>query len=343
MTKRILVVEDDADSMTLVDSMLSMAGYDVLRAANAMDAIHIADEDPPDLVLMDIQLPGVNGLEAMRTLKEDPRTEDVKVVALTSRALPGDRGRMLAAGCDGYISKPILSHKDFLGTVASFLSSARSRRHGIEASRAGLTRKSHDMRIIDMREKNDTIEHEDGGRGGNDQDKFSDVAAEDRHSRDMRMLDKQEADRAARDEGNQMTRIGNLMLLLVRGGSGEHLCECASAPGHGNYLIDFGDGACYHNVKTVYFPDDLAGKDAGRRLEGYREDFERHGLDIDDIDLTRIDFDQIGKDLKSEFARSMGYGRDDEERFVENFIPDEICDHAETVVKALKAGKTKRR
>ena len=121
MGKRILVVEDHRDSRELVTVLLTRAGYVVLQAANAVDGIRIADKEQPDLVLMDIQLPGVNGLEAVHTLKEDSHTEHIKIVALTAFTMGGDREKMLAAGCDGYIPKPIVNNQEFLAAIASFL------------------------------------------------------------------------------------------------------------------------------------------------------------------------------------------------------------------------------
>jgi len=119
MGKKILVVDDNADSRQLEGLFLSGAGYEVLQAANAEDAIHVAGKAIPDLILMDICMPGINGLEAMYAIKEDSATEDIKIVALTALA---DRGKMMTAGCDGYIPKPIINSRDFLDTVATFLS-----------------------------------------------------------------------------------------------------------------------------------------------------------------------------------------------------------------------------
>ena len=106
--------------MKLATLLLKYAGYQVLHANNAADGIAFAREQTPDLILMDIQLPGMDGLEATRLLKADAVTRDIKVVALTAFAMKGDEERMLAAGCDGYVAKPI-EYKKFLAQVARLL------------------------------------------------------------------------------------------------------------------------------------------------------------------------------------------------------------------------------
>ena len=113
--KTILIVEDNAANMKLATMLLRKAGYAVLGAGNAEDGIAIARAEPPDLVLMDIQLPGMDGLEATRLLKGDPATRAIPVVALTAHAMKGDDARILEV-CDGYIAKP-LRYKEFLAEV----------------------------------------------------------------------------------------------------------------------------------------------------------------------------------------------------------------------------------
>ncbi len=120
MKARILVVEDNPANMKLAALVLSRAGYEVLKAGNAADAIALAGGRQPALVLMDIQLPDMDGLEATRLLKADPVTRSIKVVALTALAMAGDEERIRAAGCDGYIAKPI-DYKQFLAEVARLL------------------------------------------------------------------------------------------------------------------------------------------------------------------------------------------------------------------------------
>lgn len=116
MTAKVLVVEDTPANMKLAVFLLEKAGYAVLQADNASDGIALAREHRPALVLMDIQLPGMDGLEATRLLKEDAATRGIKIIALTAFAMKGDEERILAAGCDGYIAKPI-RYQEFLATV----------------------------------------------------------------------------------------------------------------------------------------------------------------------------------------------------------------------------------
>lgn len=117
---KILVIEDNPTNMKFAADILRRSGYEVLQAADADAGIAIAREELPALILMDIQLPGMDGLTATRFLKGDEKTRHIKVIALTAFAMKGDEERMLAAGCDGYVSKPI-RYKDFLQTVKSML------------------------------------------------------------------------------------------------------------------------------------------------------------------------------------------------------------------------------
>jgi len=117
--KRILVVEDHPINVKLV--MLLLQGtYEVRTAGDADEALRVLDGWPADLILMDVQLPGMDGLELTRRLKADPRTRGVVVVALTAYAMKGDEDKALAAGCSGYITKP-LDTKTFADTVARYL------------------------------------------------------------------------------------------------------------------------------------------------------------------------------------------------------------------------------
>lgn len=120
MTKLVMVVEDTPANMKLVSMLLDKAGYRVLQADNATSAMALARAQRPDLILMDIQLPGMDGLTATRLLKADDATRHIKVVALTAFAMKGDEEKMIAAGCDGYIAKPI-QYKRFLDEVARVL------------------------------------------------------------------------------------------------------------------------------------------------------------------------------------------------------------------------------
>jgi len=116
----ILVVEDNTANMTLAVYLLESAGHTVLSATDAEAGLVIARTARPDLILMDIQLPGMDGLEATAQLKGDDATRAIPVIALTALAMKGDEERIRAAGCDGYIAKP-MRYKEFLATVASQL------------------------------------------------------------------------------------------------------------------------------------------------------------------------------------------------------------------------------
>lgn len=116
----ILLVEDNAMNMQLSLFLLESADYTVLTATNAEAGLALARERRPGLILMDIQLPGMDGLQATEQLKADAVTRDIPVIALTALAMKGDEERIRAAGCDGYIAKP-LDYKQFLATVKSHL------------------------------------------------------------------------------------------------------------------------------------------------------------------------------------------------------------------------------
>jgi two-component system cell cycle response regulator DivK len=104
---KILIVEDNPANMQLATFLLEHAGHEVLPANDADTALRLARDQHPDLILMDVQLPGMDGLQATGELKRDSRTSAIKVLAFTSFAMTGDAERIRAAGCDGYISKPI--------------------------------------------------------------------------------------------------------------------------------------------------------------------------------------------------------------------------------------------
>lgn len=103
----ILIVDDNPANMKLVRVLLSGEGYAVRTALDAKEALAELKTSKPNLILMDIQLPGMDGLELTRKVKSDPATQDIKIVGLTAYAMRGDQERILAAGCDGYIPKPI--------------------------------------------------------------------------------------------------------------------------------------------------------------------------------------------------------------------------------------------
>ena len=117
---RVLIVEDNTANMRLALFLLESAGHTVLSAANAEVGLTIAREEQPDLILMDIQLPGMDGLEATTLLKSDEATRTIPVIALTALAMVGDEARIRAAGCDGYIGKP-MRYKEFLAAINTYL------------------------------------------------------------------------------------------------------------------------------------------------------------------------------------------------------------------------------
>jgi two-component system cell cycle response regulator DivK len=118
---RILVVEDNPANMTLATFLLESAGHAVSKATDAETGVSMARAELPDLVLMDVQLPGMDGLQATALLKGDDATRGIPVIALTALAMKGDEERIRAAGCDGYIAKP-MRYKEFLATVDAQLS-----------------------------------------------------------------------------------------------------------------------------------------------------------------------------------------------------------------------------
>ena len=118
--RRILIVEDQPLNLKLLNDLLEAQGYETLQTGDGLEAINLARANLPDLILMDIQLPDVSGLEVTRWLKEDARTRRIPIVAVTAFAMGGDEKKVLDSGADAYISKPI-SVLSFLRTVESFL------------------------------------------------------------------------------------------------------------------------------------------------------------------------------------------------------------------------------
>jgi two-component system, cell cycle response regulator DivK len=121
MTQVILVVEDNERNLKLLRDVLEYAGYDVRAARTAEEGITLAVNEHPNLVLMDLRLPGIDGVEALRRLRESPQTADIPVVAVTAQTMKQDRERVLEAGFDGYVEKPI-SVRAFPDQVRGFLS-----------------------------------------------------------------------------------------------------------------------------------------------------------------------------------------------------------------------------
>lgn len=123
MSAKILYVEDNPQNMRLVKKILMSVGYEVLEATDGLTGVAIAAREHPDLILMDINLPDINGLEATARLKAAPDLSWIPVIALTANAMHGDREHCIAAGCDGYLAKPVMK-SELLSTVAQYLASA---------------------------------------------------------------------------------------------------------------------------------------------------------------------------------------------------------------------------
>jgi len=123
MSKTVMIVEDNELNMKLFHDLLEAHGYQTLQSRNGFDAMEIARADRPDLILMDIQLPEVSGLEVTKWLKEDDDLKSIPVIAVTAFAMKGDEERIRQGGCEAYISKPISVAK-FLETVRSYLGDA---------------------------------------------------------------------------------------------------------------------------------------------------------------------------------------------------------------------------
>jgi two-component system cell cycle response regulator DivK len=120
MAKTVLVVEDNELNMKLFHDLLEASGYDIVQTRNGLEAIDLAREHRPDLILMDIQLPEVSGLEVTKWIKEDDELRTIPVIAVTAFAMKGDEERIRQGGCEAYLSKPI-SVNSFLDTVKSYL------------------------------------------------------------------------------------------------------------------------------------------------------------------------------------------------------------------------------
>jgi len=120
MAKKVLIVEDNELNMKLFHDLLEAQGYDILETREGLQALSLAREHRPDLILMDIQLPEISGLEVTKWLKEDEELASIPVVAVTAFAMKGDEERIREGGCEAYISKPI-SVAHFLGTIRSLL------------------------------------------------------------------------------------------------------------------------------------------------------------------------------------------------------------------------------
>jgi two-component system cell cycle response regulator DivK len=120
MPGKILYVEDNPQNMRLVRKILMSAGYEVFEAPDGLTGVAVAARQCPDLILMDVNLPDINGLEATARLKASPQLAWIPVIALTANAMHGDREHCIAAGCDGYLAKPVMKN-ELLHAVATFL------------------------------------------------------------------------------------------------------------------------------------------------------------------------------------------------------------------------------
>jgi two-component system cell cycle response regulator DivK len=121
--RKILVVEDDAQNSYLIGFILEKSGYDVVTVGDGAQAVDAVAAQVPDLILMDMLLPKMSGYDATRAIKSDPRTAGVTIIALTAYSMKGDRERILEAGCDGYISKPI-DPETFVSQMEAFMPAA---------------------------------------------------------------------------------------------------------------------------------------------------------------------------------------------------------------------------
>lgn len=120
MNKKILIVEDNPHNLRLARLILGKGGYEVLAANDGTSGLSIARESLPDAVVMDVQMPGLDGLALTRLLKADPRTAGIRILALTALAMRGDERRIREAGCDGYLAKPY-HYQDLLDGLARLL------------------------------------------------------------------------------------------------------------------------------------------------------------------------------------------------------------------------------
>jgi two-component system, cell cycle response regulator DivK len=123
MAKRVMIVEDNELNMKLFKDLIEASGYETIRTRSGLDALDLARLHKPDLILMDIQLPEVSGLEVTKWLKEDDQLHRIPVIAVTAFAMKGDEERIRQGGCEAYISKPI-SVANFVQTIKTFLGDA---------------------------------------------------------------------------------------------------------------------------------------------------------------------------------------------------------------------------
>ena len=120
MSRRVLTVEDHEDNRRIVRDLLTSVGYEVIEAVTGEEGVRVAETERPDLILMDIQLPGLNGYEATRRIKANPELRHIPIVVVTSYALSGDDLKAREAGCDAYVTKPF-SPRALLATIREYL------------------------------------------------------------------------------------------------------------------------------------------------------------------------------------------------------------------------------
>ncbi len=120
MSKRVLVIEDQEDNRRILRDLLTSAGYEMIEAVTGEEGVTLAEMQHPDLILMDIQLPGLDGYEATRRIKANPALQAIPIIAVTSYALSGDDAKAFAAGCDAYVTKPF-SPRQLLAKIREYL------------------------------------------------------------------------------------------------------------------------------------------------------------------------------------------------------------------------------
>lgn len=125
MTGKILYIEDNPQNMRLVRKMLRVGGYDMLEATDGISGVNLAVSERPDLILMDINLPDIDGMEATARLKAMQEMAHIPIIALTANAMHGDRERFTDAGCDGYLAKPVTKN-ELLNMIAYFMERANA-------------------------------------------------------------------------------------------------------------------------------------------------------------------------------------------------------------------------
>jgi two-component system, cell cycle response regulator DivK len=125
MTKRILVIEDTEDNRQIIGDLLNSAGYELIEAVDGLEGVATAEREQPDLILMDIQLPGIDGIEALRRIRAERALDRVPVLAVSASVMPDDQRKIVGSGFDAFVGKPI-DLKQFLATVQRFLAGGRA-------------------------------------------------------------------------------------------------------------------------------------------------------------------------------------------------------------------------